>query len=154
MKVYELVGYYDFQFHRSISRLIKMANRDVELAEDCDGMKEQSERNYQLPAFSSPLRRGALATASSSLRQGERKEGGIMDTDTYFEHFKEVTNGIKDLANLARKLQMNEVATVLLTLAAVQYMGDFRHVEELAALCRTFGAEKLAWLEKRRATQP
>ena len=77
-----------------------------------------------------------------------------MDTDTYFEHFKEVTNGIKDLANLARKLQMNEVATVLLTLAAVQYMGDFRHVEELAALCRTFGAEKLAWLEKRRATQP
>ena len=75
------------------------------------------------------------------------------DFDTYFEHFKEVTDGIEDLADLARKLEMNEVATVLFTLVATQYMGDNRHVKELAALCRAFGLEKRAWLKKQKATQ-
>lgn len=68
-------------FYRSISRLIKMANRDVELAEDCDGMKEQSERNYQLPAFSSPLRRGALPTQARYVKAGGKKGENV-----YYHH--------------------------------------------------------------------
>ena len=72
------------------------------------------------------------------------------DLDTFLEHFEEITDGIKDLADLAQKLGMDEVRTVLYTLAATQHMGDIRHVRELAALCRAFAKQKRAWLETRK----
>lgn len=54
------------------------------------------------------------------------------DFDTYFDHFKNLIAGVKDLRELAAKLGANDVVCVLAALEGTFYMGDLSHIGELA----------------------